>query len=353
VSRFNFVLLLILAVLAWAQPTLAATYYVGTCKSGSYASISAAVSAVPTGSTVMVCPGSYSEQVIISKALTLEGMTSNNSNQPIITAPSTGLTRTTTVIFVNPVAPQVWVTANNVNITNVTVDGTGASICDSAHTLLIGVFYASGSSGIANQVTTRNQNNCGYGYGIWAENGSGNSESATIENCSIHNFDNAGIYAAASTGNTLTATIRGNNVYGADGIILIGATSTVTDNVTNGGYLGIYAGGPSSTITGNTVMNTTGNGIEIFSDGVTVKTNKILNTTGYAISLGDITGETIEDNTITNAATAIEMTCLNADFQGNTITDATTGLDEVPTGFTLKNTFFNVGTINNSLACEP
>jgi pectin methylesterase-like acyl-CoA thioesterase len=78
-------LLFVLAVCAY--PAAASTYYVGTCKSGSFATISAAVnsSSVAPGSTVEVCPGTYNEQVIISKPLTLRGITANNSSGVYIT----------------------------------------------------------------------------------------------------------------------------------------------------------------------------------------------------------------------------------------------------------------------------
>ena len=63
-------------VLLAAQSLMAATYYVGNCKvhSGYYTTIQAAVSAVPSGSTVEVCPGIYYEQVVISQPLTLEAI---------------------------------------------------------------------------------------------------------------------------------------------------------------------------------------------------------------------------------------------------------------------------------------
>lgn len=78
--RFYFALLALVLVLA-AQPLAAATFYVGSCKAGSFGTISAAVAAVPAGSIVNVCPGTYPEQVVISQALTLKGMLSGNSSQ--------------------------------------------------------------------------------------------------------------------------------------------------------------------------------------------------------------------------------------------------------------------------------
>src|SRR5580704_7082327 len=108
------------AALFLAAPlALASTFAVGTCKPSlpSYTSISAAVSAVPAGSTVQVCPGTYAEQVFISQALTLEGITSGNSSDVVITVPGSGLTIETDDSGFS-VAPLVAVNAA-VNISNI------------------------------------------------------------------------------------------------------------------------------------------------------------------------------------------------------------------------------------------
>jgi len=74
-SRFTIVFMLTMTVVMAAHPTLAGSYAVGTCKPTlpSFASISVAVSSVPPSSTVLVCPGTYKEQVTISQPLTLQG----------------------------------------------------------------------------------------------------------------------------------------------------------------------------------------------------------------------------------------------------------------------------------------
>jgi hypothetical protein len=56
-----------------AFPAFATNYAVGTCRPTltSYPTISAAVSTVPAGSIVEVCPGTYAEQVTISQPVPL------------------------------------------------------------------------------------------------------------------------------------------------------------------------------------------------------------------------------------------------------------------------------------------
>src|SRR6202007_2139833 len=62
-----------------AQPVVAKNFAVGTCKPKlpNFATISIAVSSVPPGSKIFVCPGTYAEQVVISQPLTLEGIASS------------------------------------------------------------------------------------------------------------------------------------------------------------------------------------------------------------------------------------------------------------------------------------
>jgi len=93
------------------QTFLASTVQVGNCLTGpqNFSTISAAVSSVPPGSTVEVCPGTYAEQVAITKALTLVGVTSGTANRVLITVPSAGLVQNAVSMFGESVAAQVLV----------------------------------------------------------------------------------------------------------------------------------------------------------------------------------------------------------------------------------------------------
>ena len=83
------VFVLALTTLCAVPAAQASTVYVGTCGSPNYPTITAAVSAVPTGSTVNVCPGTYAEQVRINKNLTLNGV-QNGTNDAAVVVPPTG-----------------------------------------------------------------------------------------------------------------------------------------------------------------------------------------------------------------------------------------------------------------------
>lgn len=345
-SRFSLVPLLVLGLLVGARTTQA-TYYVGSCVSKSFfLTISDAVSSVPAGSTIEVCPGTYAEQVQITKSLTLKGISNGNYGQAIITIPSSGLTTTSSIFFGPAVAPQLWVTAGPVDISNITVDGTGGS-CSNAW--LVGIFYQTGSSGILNEVTDRNQT-CS-GIGILAEDGSGTSESMTIENSSVHNTSEYGIFANGS----FAPTIKSNSVSatGYYGILITTYGGEATLNVVaNSQQYGIMAEalvvGESVSVSSNTLVNSP-DGITTIGGDVSVKSNKIFQSSanGVYVYAG---GATIESNDITDAGVGIEFSCNTATVTQNTINDVTTGLDQVPAGDSGSNTFYNTSKI--SVACS-
>lgn len=347
-SRHRVLFLLAVGLLLGVHPMLAANFAVGTCKPSlpSYATISAAVSGVPPGSTVLVCPGTYPEQVTIAQPLTLKGITSGNAGQAVITVPPSGLTVVTSG-FGAPVAPQVDVTAGPVNISDITVDGTGNNVGSSAW--LAGIFYDTGSSGTVNEVTVRNLSNSGATAGAWAENAGATGPSVTIENSSFHDIDNS---AVITLGSTLLATVKGNTMETSGFNVQSEAGGSLTGNVINGGYAGIFVEfvGVPVTVSGNTLANQT-YGIQGYG-GITATSNKISN-----ISLAGIYdfggGNTYKSNTITKVSVGIEFNCESLTALGNTINDAVTGLDSVPASFSGANSFDNVVTLRTGCGFRP
>ena len=100
-SCFAFVVLIALSGQAFSS-----TVAVGNCtKLVQFATIQLAVNAVPSGSTVKVCSGTYPEQVTIAnKNLTLIGVGPTAST---VTVPASGLvTNGVTDIFGFPTAPR-------------------------------------------------------------------------------------------------------------------------------------------------------------------------------------------------------------------------------------------------------
>jgi|ERR1700683_437639 hypothetical protein len=355
------VLFLLTAIFLFATTSvLAADFAVGTCKPKlqSFSTISDAVSTVPAGSTVEVCPGTYAEQVTISQPLTLEGVAIGNSEQVVITPPPGGLTLNASSNG-EPLAVQLWVdnAPGPVNISNLIVDGTGNALVCNDGFAIIGIYYQN-SPGTVNRVTTRNQKTTSgpiaCGLGIWIDGGDSNP-TVTIENSSIHDVDTGGI----NTQFNFIANIKGNyvNVYpGATGIAIGGGTNTVTDNIVEttappGTVTCLLASGSSSvptsgTVSGNTLINC-GVAIDAAADGVAFTSNKVFNSEAgiYVFTLV----AAMRSNSITNSSIGIEFDCWpDPNVTDNTITDAGTGIDQVPMGLAAPNTYIDVTTIKTN-----
>ncbi len=344
----SFSMLVVGLLLLGAQSTQATTYAVGTCRPSlsSFSTITAAVGSVPSGSTVLVCPNTYSEQFTISTPLTLQGVSSGNSARVVITIPSGGLAVNVTSIFGETVAAQVLVTSGPVNIIDITVDGTG----NSNGAVLAGIFYESGASGTVSEVTIRNGILQDEGFGIWAENGNTTNESVTIENCSVHDVL-YGIYVAGNqTPPTLTATVKGNNVANAyyEGIDAYGVGGSISGNVIAASRGGIFDEAPASvlsnTITDAEVGMTVGNGALMAKSNVVSNSSVGIMLDGY--------GATIQGNKITKSSSmGMDFFCIAGNtISGNTISDTPVGVGDVPSGLTVSNTYYNVDTIRSG-AC--
>jgi parallel beta-helix repeat protein len=367
--RFQPVLAFLIVVLG-AQSVVASTYYVGSCKKGAFSSIQTAVSTVPAGSIIDVCPGTYPEQVTISQNLTLRGISDGNSSQVIIAAPSAGLTTTTSIIF-GTIAPQVEVMAGPVKITGITVDG--STSCPATGVHYAAIFYSSGSSGTVSEVETRNQDCNLQGLGILAENGAGASQTVTIVNCNIYNNDIFGIYAYSSQEpSTLTTSIKSSSVASFGESIFLNGTGagSVSGNSMASAYGGVHVKSTSNwLVTGNTVtLAQAGYAIEVSAASAVISGNTVNNLyyNGTGISLGTTAagssvisnhisystvgisagGATIKNNLITNASSVgIELGCSKDDtVSGNIINGAPIGLDMVPAEFNGMNHFYNVAT---------
>ena len=383
---------LAMVTLAGSASLHALNYEVGGCKTGksyvNFTTISAAVSGVPAGSTIQVCPGVYPEQVTISQPLTLKGITFNNSSRSVITINNpTGapLAPNVTSIEAGPVYAQVLVQnvipLGPVNIIGITVDGTGGGAgCPT----LAGIFYASGTSGTVNEVATRHQLTPGCflasGNGIWAENGAGPNQTITVENSSVHDFDSTGIQAISEQfPSTLTATIKGNFASNfvdvtvqhdrAQGIQNIGATSAITDNfITSGSgntpstanLFGVISypdanddEGNVITASGNTVADLYGYAITSQQFGDTAKSNKLSNVYAGLVVFVAV----VESNTVMNTSQGYVFNASNPQcasegtISGNVVNDSSLAFFGLPLVQIQKNQVDNDDVVQMSPQC--
>lgn len=289
------------------------------CKSlASYPTISLAIASVPANSTIFVCPGTYPEQLLITKSLTITGVAGNGltggtavgANNPVITVPAGGvLVNAADLYNAQPIAAQIAVLPGtgpvNVKLNNLAVDGSNNLLPDCSVDL-VGIYYQN-TSGTINEMATRFQElapdlfGCQDGLAIYVESGymTGGTAVVTIENNSVHDYDKNGITA---DGSGTVATIIGNYVVGIGATPLIaqngiqvsdGATGSVKNNtVTDDNYISPN-GGPYYSATGILLYDS-----GTLSAGITVSGNTVSSSQGGIVTYGDSFG-TADNNSIT------------------------------------------------------
>ena len=387
----------------------AQTLAVGTCTTfTSYPTIQQAVNAATGFATIEVCPGTYPEQVFISKPLTLQGVPSSGQQAAVIVPPAGGVVKNTRDFDANnlPVAAQVLVQDTfGVSLKDLVVDGAGNGLTGCG-TDIMGILYQN-SSGVLNHVVTRNQTldpadyGCQDGEGIFVETQSqyGYLSMVTVKNSSVHSYQKNGI-TGDDAGTTMTISSNDVRGWGAspaiaqNGIQLCcGATGTITSNsVIDDIYTGPSYGASGILLydtlenSGISVSNNSvGNaqypvalvtddsfGSSQYGDGVTVSGNQIFGTT-VSINQSGIdfdsidactNGNTITGNSITNSwysAIHMDSSCSgsgnttgnNNTATGNTINESQCAgilADSITMGdTTTPNTFHNVFyTVTNS-----
>ncbi|MGH9770884.1 MAG: hypothetical protein ACRD4Q_04180, partial [Candidatus Acidiferrales bacterium] len=208
----------IAVTLLWAGTALGSgPVIVGSCPGGVNETIQDAINAAGPGSMIQVCPGTYAEQLDISKNLTIEGVASNGQNAAIIVPPATGLTQNATSLSSGgPIAAQVFVHgASHVVLSNLTVDGANNQVNGCAPTV-IGILFQN-ASGTVTGVALRNQklpadlNGCQSGLGLFVQSGNSGRSTVSVKNSSVHDYQKNGI-TGDETGTSLV--VQQNSVRG-------------------------------------------------------------------------------------------------------------------------------------------
>lgn len=270
------------------------------CPTAQFTSIQAAINAANAGDVIRVCPGSYPEQLLITKPLTIEGDSGAILNPSPITQNSSGGSGDAfaAVILVQD--------TDGVEITGLIVDGANNGITACAPRL-IGILFQNASGRIAHNAIRHMQldpslNACQSGNAVEVENPGGSGAKVRIASNSIDSYQKNGI-----TGNDAgTEIIARNNI-----VTGIGATAGAAQN-------GIQVGfGAAGTITGNSITNniwspcvstdqceTNATGILIFeSNSVTVESNS-LGTNQIGVFVGGDDSK-VRNNSIFNSVVLI------------------------------------------------
>ena len=183
------------------------------CPTAEYTSIQAAIDASLPGDVINVCPGVYDEQLVISKPVTVNGVTVNSLDiallQPSVLAPTDDGTDIAVVQVVN---------TDNVHLLNLGVDASRNTVSDCTPTLSA-VHFLNSSGEIRNDAITgaklTSPGACttlsGNGYGVLLESTGAGSYWVLVQGNSIHDYSKEGVRAI---GNGITATVTGNVITG-------------------------------------------------------------------------------------------------------------------------------------------
>jgi parallel beta-helix repeat protein len=403
IRSYTFACLTLILLAGLSGQAFSATVAVGTCTGlVHFATIQLAVVSSPANSTIEICPGTYAEQVSITKRLTLKGIASPldpTQNEVVIVPPTTGMVQSTLDVdnLSLPIAAQIFVQGvTGVSISNLTVDGTGNGITGCAPDLQ-GILFQN-ASGTVNHVALRNQalmpsaslGGCQSGEAIYVQTAAGMTSSVTVQNSSVHGYQKNGI-TGNDAGTSLTVT--GNYVQGSGVVPVPGAaqngiqigfgatgkisTNTVIDNIYGDPTIAasadvlLYDAAANGGIT--VATNTLGNSqlpIGVFTDapgtaesgdGVSITANKVFGTAVYDAIDVCTNGNTVKTNTVINSAESgvhLDASCggtgTGNTVSGNTFVESGCAgiLDDTGLNTTSPNTYFTVpNTLTNT--CSP
>lgn len=266
------------------------------CPTATFTTIQSAVDAASPGDTIRVCPGTYVEQVTISKSLTIRG------DNGAIVMPTAVRVNGTDIPSGTPVAAVILVSNSAaVNVSNLIVDGSNNGIVECSPDLK-GILFQNSSGTIESNAVRHirlspSPNGCQSGEAIEVETASGLTSTVQIQGNSVWDYQKNGITAnqtgtaATIATNTVTGigptpgaaqngiqvafgatgSITGNTVAdniwskcvstrdcttNATGILVIESDGiVVTNNTTGSNQVGIFVGGNSSSVRTNTIFN--------------------------------------------------------------------------------------------------
>lgn len=213
----------------------------GECPGAGFTTIQSAVNAAKPGDTIEVCPGTYVEQVVIAKPLSLVGIQRDGKKAAVVQP--LNMIQNTTDTFGNPQAVVILVTdTSEVTIKNIIVDGINNGVgCQQpplgTDPFLDGIFFRFASGKIESVVVRnmRSPQGCAFAFAIDFQSGDRRSH-LTVRDSSLHDYDIAGIFGGGP-GNTLHAirnviTGLGSTDLGQVGIQLaVGATGVIEENI--------------------------------------------------------------------------------------------------------------------------
>jgi nitrous oxidase accessory protein NosD len=315
------------------------------CPGATFTSIQEAINAANPGNLIRVCPGTYREQISISKSVTIKG------DNGAIVLPGNMVANSSGPSGI-PIAAAILVKdAANVDIKGLIVDTANNAITECAPQL-VGILYQNSSGSIEHNAVRNTKlsvslNGCQSGDAILVQSLGGETSQVEIDDNSVHDYQKNGITGNESgtevtiTNNVVTglgpttgAAQNGIQIgFGAKGGVL---RNTVTDNVwspcvslkdcafnatgilifqsddvrvehncvaTN--QVGIFAGGQRNGVESNNVSNSLVLvGIDLAGDSNIARRNDVTNS-GQAAILIEGNNNQVQSNEITEAPIGI------------------------------------------------
>lgn len=290
-----------------------------------FSRIQAAIAVAPVGATVSAAAGTYDEQVVIDKNLTLEGAGVGTIVRPS-SAAKLAVVRDGLLWF--PGARQIAgiivadIPGGTVTVRNLTVDQRGVAAMPVGAECLAGVFFRE-TGGAIRQVSI-------VGTGLWTPGravgvylSAANPAVVEVSGSTIVDYDRSGIEAF---GGGLTANIRNNTITGRGPTVL-------GDECQNGIVIGR---GATVTVHQNSISNMSYSPLTWWSAGVLAGTGASVAVTENAIAdvqigiIFDNAGGSAELNTVNGGAVGLvglwaqyyEPGTWAATFRNNTVTVA-------------------------------
>ncbi|MHC1754391.1 MAG: NosD domain-containing protein [Methanosarcina sp.] len=276
-----------------AAMSVPSTLYVDAQGNGNYTTIQAAVGNATSGDTILVYPGTYTENVNVSvENISIRSFSGNPED--------------TIVKRLNVLSHNFKITANNVTISGFNITGTNST----------GI-YMSGFSG----ANITNNKLSGVGCGVQIES----SSRCSLTNNTIIDSAEKGFYLDSSS----NCTIADNTVSdtGEEGILLeYSDYCTLANNgISNTDSYGIYLyHSVNCILTGNTVSNTSDDGIHLSSSNYcTLANNTVSNSYDFGIYLYYSGNCNLTGNAVSNTyADSIYLYySSNCNLTGNTVSD--------------------------------
>jgi len=212
-----------------------------------FSSIQAAVNAALPGDTIFICPGTYNEQVVITKDnLTIQGSGAGST----ILRPSAVVANTTSLVtpIPVPVRPILLVDeATGVTVTQLTIDGSaadggGVQLNCGFNGHFVGMYYRNSSGTVDDVHITKIRSATLCSFGIRTESGAGGSADLVFDQNLVEQYGDYGVLCA---GLETTCAITGNTVRGRGPVddqvqagiaIRLGALASISDNTVTDHY---------------------------------------------------------------------------------------------------------------------